>query len=55
MDKEEVVYFFNGILLLSHKKNEIMPFVATLIDPEIILLSEIRSRQTNILSLICEM
>ena len=29
MDKEDVVYVYNGILL-SHKKNEILPFAATL-------------------------
>ena len=28
MDKEDVVYIYNGILL-SQKKNEIMPFAAT--------------------------
>ena len=27
MDKEDVVYIYNGILL-SHKKNEILPFAA---------------------------
>ena len=39
MDKEDVVHIYNGILL-SHK-NEIMPFVATWMDLEIIILSEI--------------
>ena len=28
MHKEDVVHIYNGILL-SHKKNKIMPFVAT--------------------------
>ena len=31
MDKEDVVYLYNGILL-SHKKGEIMPFAATRMD-----------------------
>ena len=31
MDNKHVVHIYNGIFF-SHKKNEIMPFVATLID-----------------------
>ena len=46
MDKEEVVHIYNGILL-SHKKNEIMPFIATWMDLEIITLSEVRKRQIS--------
>ena len=32
MDKEQMVYIYNGILL-SHKKNKIKPFAATRIGP----------------------
>ena len=40
MNKEDVTYIYNGILL-SHKKNEIMPFSATSMDLEFIILSEV--------------
>ena len=43
MDKD-VVHKHDGILL-SHKENEIMPFVATWMDSEMIILSEVRERE----------
>ena len=46
MDKTDVVYTYNGILL-SHKKNGIMPFGALWMDLEIIILSEVSQRKTN--------
>ena len=39
MDKEDVVPIYNGILAI--KKNEIMPFAATWMDLEIIILKEV--------------
>ena len=41
MDKEDVVHIYSGILLSHKKMNEIMPFAATCIDLEIIMLSEV--------------
>jgi len=47
MDKENVVHVYDGILL-SHKKNETMPFVAAWMQLEVIILSEIREREKQI-------
>ena len=46
MDKEVVVYICNGILL-SNKKNEILPFAATYMDLENVILKEVRERQIS--------
>ena len=54
MDKD-VVYIYNGILL-SHKKNDIMPFVVTWMDVQIIILSEVSQTEKDkyhMVSLIC--
>ena len=49
LDKEDVLYIPNGILL-SHKKDEMMPFAATWMDIAIILQREVSQRKTNIMS-----
>ena len=43
---EEVVYIHNGILL-SHKKNKIMPFAGTWMELETLILSEISQKEKD--------
>ena len=45
---KDVVHIYNGISL-NWKKNEIMPFAAKWMDPDIIILSEVRQRSANII------
>lgn len=46
MDKEDVVHTYNGILL-SHKKNKIMPFAATWMELENLIQSEMRQKDKD--------
>ena len=55
MDKEDMVHIHSGILF-SHKRNEIMPFAATWMDLEMIILSEVSQTEKDkycIISHIC--
>ena len=40
MDKDDVVYVYNGNLLI-HKRNKILPFAETWIDLETVIQSEV--------------
>ena len=56
MDKEKVVYIYNGMLLSLQKKNEILPFAMTWMELEGMMLSEINQSEKNnypMVSLIC--
>ena len=46
MDKEYMVYTYNGILL-SHIKTEIMTFVAPWMDFDVIILSEVSQTEKD--------
>ena len=55
MDREDVVYIYNGILC-SHKMNEIMPFATIWMDLEIVILKEASQTQNDkypMISLTC--
>ena len=49
MGKEDVVHIYTMEYYPGIKKNEIMPFAATWMDLEIIILSEVSQRKTNII------
>ena len=51
MNKEDVVHMYNGILLYysAITKNKILPFEATWMNLQIILLRKVRQRKTNII------
>ena len=55
MDKENVAHIHNGILL-SHKKNEILPFATTWMKLDGIMISEISQTEKDkycVISLTC--
>ena len=52
MGKEDVVHIYTMEYYSAIKKNEIMPFAATWIDPEIVILSEVSQIEKNMISLV---
>ena len=56
MDKEDVVYIYIQWSITQPKKSEIMPFAATWMDLEIIILSEVSQAEKDkchMISFIC--
>ena len=41
-----MVHIYNGILL-SHKKSKIIPFAATWVEPEPLIVSEVRQKEKD--------
>ena len=54
MDKEDVAHIYNGVLL-SHKKNGILPFTTMWMDLESVVLSEISQTEKDKYSVITYM
>ena len=53
MDKEDVVYIYNGIIAI--KRDEIVPFAETWMYLETVIKTEVRKRKINIILIhICE-
>ena len=53
MNKEDLVHICNGILLSHKKKNKIMPFTATWMDTETIVLSHTVKGKHHMKSPLC--
>ena len=53
--RKKMQYVYTTEYYSSIKKNEILPFAATCTNQEIIILSQVSRRKTNILSLTYEM